>query len=112
MGLSFLSPILGASAVIVNPDGKLTYLGTLGGLASHAYGINDAGQVVGVSDTAAGQQQAFITGPNGAGIRSLGTLGGSLTEPHDINESGQVVGRQRLLQESGTLLSPVLMGWA
>jgi probable HAF family extracellular repeat protein len=41
-----------------------TKLGALGGNDGRAYGINDAGQVVGWSDTAGGAAwHAFITGP-------------------------------------------------
>jgi probable HAF family extracellular repeat protein len=70
----------------------MTNLGTLGGLSSVAYGINDAGQVVGVSETGAGADHAFITGSNGVGMTDLGTLGGSSSEAHGINDAGQVVG--------------------
>ena len=59
---------------------------------SPAYGINDAGQVVGYSDTAAGAQHAFITGPNGVGMTDLGTLGGGYSYAYGINDAGQVVG--------------------
>jgi probable HAF family extracellular repeat protein len=41
---------------------KVIDLGTLGGNQSFAYGINDAGQVTGYSDTARGIPHDFITG--------------------------------------------------
>src|SRR5205823_12390994 len=40
-------------------DGKMTDLGTLGGLYSYAYGVNDAGAAVGYSYTNDGSQHAF-----------------------------------------------------
>ena len=52
----------------------MTDLGTLGGSYSIAHGINDAGQVVGYSATATGDQHAFITGPNGVGMTDLNLL--------------------------------------
>src|SRR3954447_18543671 len=57
-----------------------TDLGTLAGRDSHAYGINDTGQVVGVSDTAGGARHAFITGPNGMGMRDLGIFNGAIVD--------------------------------
>jgi probable HAF family extracellular repeat protein len=71
----------------------VTPLGTLGGDNTWAYGINDAGQVVGRSETAEGFTHAFITGPDGVGMRDLGTLkGGHDSIAWSINDSGQVVG--------------------
>ena len=60
----------------------VTDLGTLGGAYTDPWGINDAGQVVGYSDTTEGDFHAFITGPDGMGMRDLGTLGGDERPGH------------------------------
>jgi probable HAF family extracellular repeat protein len=70
----------------------VTELKTLGGDYIFANAINDAGQVVGLAQTSGGKEHAFITGPDGVGLRDLGTLGGAHSRAHDINEAGQVVG--------------------
>src|SRR5262245_46099063 len=56
----------------------VTDLGTLGGTASYAYGINSAGQVVGYAYTSdnAATIHAFLY-QDGVGMKDLGTLGGS-----------------------------------
>jgi probable HAF family extracellular repeat protein len=61
------------------------------GKVSVAHGINDAGQVVLVSDYG-GDERSFITGPNGAGLTNLGSLSGGNTRATAINNAGQVVG--------------------
>jgi probable HAF family extracellular repeat protein len=73
----------------------MTDLGDLGRGYSRAYGVNDAGQVVGYSYTAAGDVHAFVTGPNGMGMTDLNALvslpsGAVLTEATGINNHGQV----------------------
>lgn len=71
-------------------------LGTLDGDTSFAFDINDAGQVVGFSESNdSGIRQAFRTAPNKAinpVTDNLGTLGGGFTNAFAIDNAGQVVG--------------------
>lgn len=72
-------------------NGVMQSLGTLGGSSSQAFGVNDAGQVVGVSLTSSGYQGAFLW-QNGS-MQNLGTLGGNgPAGALAINNAGQVVG--------------------
>lgn len=73
----------------------VTPLGTLGGDQSWGEGINDTGQVVGWSGTAEGRSHAFITGPDGLGMRDLHPSGGGSSHAHEVNDAGQVVGWAR-----------------
>jgi probable HAF family extracellular repeat protein len=66
-------------------------LGTLGGQNSTATGVNDAGQVVGYSDTVAGTCHAFLA--SGGRMTDLGTLpGGQNSTAMGVNGDGQAVG--------------------
>jgi probable HAF family extracellular repeat protein len=77
-------------ALLDDSCGCVKTLGTLGGAESLVYGLNDAGDVVGVSDTSGGQRHAFLY-RNGA-MNDLGTLGGAGSFAAAVNEAGLVVG--------------------
>jgi probable HAF family extracellular repeat protein len=76
--------------------GVATKLRLLGGVRSHATGINNVGQVVGAADTRADAvshaslSHAFLW--QRGRTRDLGTLGGGQSGANAINGQGQVVG--------------------
>ena len=66
-------------------------LGNLGGGINYVVALNEAGQAIGSSMTATGENHAFIWDAT-HGMRDLGTLGGTYNQPIAINSSGQVIG--------------------
>ncbi|HQR35346.1 MAG TPA: hypothetical protein PLK30_21580 [Blastocatellia bacterium] len=72
-------------------NGALTDLGTLAGNYSYAYGINDAGQVAGISFTANDANSRAFLWNNGA-ISDLGTLGGTNSQAYAISNGRYIVG--------------------
>jgi probable HAF family extracellular repeat protein len=76
--------------------GGMADLGTLPGDSwSQAIGLNENGQVIGVSFDDGNNPHGFLYTP-GAGMVSLGALpGGRDTWPVDINDAGKVVGYAR-----------------
>jgi probable HAF family extracellular repeat protein len=115
--------VAGESLVNVLPSGSTTHaflysnaamadLGTLGGAYSSARAINAAGQVVGVSTTASGEQRAFLFSQGVmVDLNSLVDLasGWVITSVGGINDAGQIAA---LACNAGTcnvvLLTPVL----
>jgi probable HAF family extracellular repeat protein len=79
-------------------DGAIRELGTFGGTAgrfgteSIAYGVNEAGHVVGAALPPGGPLHAFVW--NGRRLHDIGTLGGDneATVARDINDAGQITG--------------------
>jgi probable HAF family extracellular repeat protein len=96
-GLSFWTciPFLLALAV---PGAAQTYsitdLGTLGGNASGARGINGTGQVTGYAYSSKTQSNVFLY--SGGMMTSLGSLGGTNAIGLAINSTGQVAGYSTL----------------
>jgi probable HAF family extracellular repeat protein len=81
--------ISGSRAVLYG-GGTVTNLGTLpGGTTSVGLGINNAGQVIGYSNTS-GATRGFIY--TGGVMTSLGSLTGGSSFAYGINDSSQVVG--------------------
>ena len=92
---ALLVPALATSAMAGDTQ-RLHYtirdLGTLGGIESYGYGINNRGQVTGQASTAGGAVHAFIYRPR-RGMKDLGTLpGGTWSSGSAINDHGQVTG--------------------
>jgi probable HAF family extracellular repeat protein len=72
-------------------NGTVTSIGTLGGAASDATAINNAGEVTGLANTTNGGVHAFLY--SGGATTDLGTLpGGQYSGALGINNAGQVVG--------------------
>ena len=98
VGAGLASPSV-VSPVVAQEEITITDLGTLGGANSYAYGINDLGQVVGMSATADLPWPARATlwekqdDDDGTWLaQDLGTLGGANSRAYGINDLGQVVG--------------------
>lgn len=73
-------------------DGAVTNLGTLGGENSRATAVNNAGQVVGVADTADGQQHAFLW--QDGSMTDLGPIpaGAPYSLAHGLSSTGSITG--------------------
>ncbi len=87
-----MNPVAGASNFhALFFDGQNAHdLGTLGGTQSYSAGINDAGQIVGTSDTGVGtNRQGFLFG--GAVMQGL-NVGGVSSDATGINNGGDITG--------------------
>jgi len=86
-----IAPPAGACIGTPIPRYELKDLGTLGGAASVAEGLNNLGQVVGLSQiTGSTLFHAFVW--DASRLRDLGTLGGPQSGARAINVHGDIVG--------------------
>jgi probable HAF family extracellular repeat protein len=110
----------GATAMAINsagevagyyfPNGSLTTHGLLwtqsGGLqdlgsaGTLAFGINDAGKVIGQTTVASGNRHAFSWTKAG-GFKDLGTLGGSESSATSMNRLGWILGTSQTTAKNG-----------
>lgn len=77
-------------AALLLGNGSANDLGTFGYASSQAFGINNAGQVIGGAYTNSANGNAFLYS-NGH-VTLLGTLGGGTSTAFSINNLGQIVG--------------------
>jgi probable HAF family extracellular repeat protein len=91
-----LATLTVSTAHAVVPEYSILDLGTPGGNRSEAFGVNNAGQVVGWGKTSTGANRAFRTAPNSP-INPVADLvplhaGGSANFAYGINDAGTVAG--------------------
>jgi probable HAF family extracellular repeat protein len=91
MGRALLGALVLAWMATAGWSQSITWLGTLGGNGSRAYGVSaDGSVVVGWAHNAAGQPRAFRwTAPGWR--QDLGTLGGWESEAYGVSADGSVV---------------------
>lgn len=77
--------------------GRQFELGTLGGAASRAFGINDRMEVTGAAQTADGAFHAFLW--RQSKLEDLGTLGGRNSYGHALNSAFDVAGVAETAQQ-------------
>src|SRR5207247_6963136 len=95
----------GITPAVAWAAGVVRDLGNLGGRATTAYGINDAGQVVGISIPADGPIDGFLW--RDGVMTKLPTPGNGDGAGSDINGAGQVVGGRYLYALGATPATPM-----
>jgi probable HAF family extracellular repeat protein len=107
-GISFTNNIVNATTGLPTTDpfvwqnGKMTDLGTLGGVYAIGNYMNDRGQVAGSSDLAGDQTGHPFLWSKATGMQDLGTLGGVFGSAEWMNNTGEVIGFSTIPGDQGT----------
>jgi probable HAF family extracellular repeat protein len=104
VGTTQTSAIVGNRGFVATATSMVTLSILSGGdveMNAGATAINNAGQIVGFSPTAAHTQHAVLWSAAGV-IQDLGTLGGTNSTALDINASGQVIGSSQIAGDAAT----------
>ncbi len=96
----------GWHAVRWDSDGNPQNIGDLYGVGAMAFGLNDAGEVVGESVTANGGRMAFFWDGQMHALDTLGNPEDDFYQAVDINNSGLIVGH--VFDRPGNTLRPLL----
>lgn len=95
------------SAAAAKPLYTISFIPTFGGTEDRSFGVNDSGQVTGISyiqgDTAYHAFLSTLTGvtPTERATYDMGTLGGDYARGFGINASGQVAGDSVITKDVG-----------
>jgi probable HAF family extracellular repeat protein len=98
------------TASVWQPDGTITFLGTLGGFESRAFAINDAGQVTGNSYTNDAQSSLHAFLFSNGEMTDIDTFGSDASWAFGINNNGVVVGQVAIPIETYNYHAFVFMG--
>jgi probable HAF family extracellular repeat protein len=82
-------------------EGRMIDLGTLGGDFGDVAGINNSGQVAGISDVVGDLTYHAFLWDQESGMKDLGTLGGTFSQADALTEAGEVVGGSTTLNDQG-----------
>jgi len=77
---------------VLYQSGNVTEIGSLGGAANTAYGINNLGRIVGQTAVGSNQHPFYVDSFGAGSVQDLGTFGGANGQTNAVSLTGQMVG--------------------